>query len=423
MTRLAKRSTFLLLSCLCLLAPRALRAADGGSIYSRFGLGDIRYGYSAQSLGMAGAGIAVRSASNIDATNPAAWSSIVRTRYTISALYEGYSSNDGKTTAFLSSADFNGAMIAVPISPKSGIVFAGGITPMSRVNYNAVAPASNSGLDYSLRFLGSGGVSTAHAGLSASLTDDLHAGLKYQYYFGTLRHTVQQNFTTSAYTNAEVIRSTTLRGSGVTLGLIYSGLGRLLRLAETEHLSIGAYFSSAASLSTDQDDYFSYAAGGLTTRDTSAVAHGQDHLPTAFGGGLSYTTDRLTLAADLQYQNWNAFTSDGAHPTELRDSYRYSAGIELLPKHDPTAPFTQRMGYRAGVFYHQTYYQIGGQGINEFGVSAGTGLPIFGDTRLHIGAEYAMRGTNDYQLQKDNILRLSFTISGGELWFVRPQEE
>ena len=421
MNQHARRTSLFL--CIGLLLPLTLLAGNGGSIYSRYGIGDLRYGYSAQSLGMAGTGLAILSSSNIDQTNPASWSSINRTRWTVGALYEGYSSTDGASSAYLGGADFAGAMIAFPIAPRSGVVFAGGITPYSRVNYNAVTPASQSGLDYSLRFIGSGGLSSAHAGISASLTDDLHAGIQLQYYFGTLRHTVQQNFTGSQYSSAEVVRSTQLRGTGVTLGLIYSGLGGALHLAETEHLSNGAYVSSSARLSSDQDDFLKYVAGGLTTYDTSTVATGSTHLPLAAGAGVSYANDRVTIGADMQYQNWNAYTDRGVHPAELRDSYRYSAGIDLAPLRDATAAFTRRMAFRTGLYYDKTYYVLNSQPVNEFGVSAGTGIPIFGETRLHIGAEYALRGTTDFGLQKDKIIRFSFTVSGGELWFVRPVEE
>lgn len=413
----------LFLVCFALLLPGLLRAGNGGSTYSRFGLGDIRFGYSAQSLAMGSAGIAVRSSSTVDATNPAGWGSINRTRYVVGALYEGFSANDGTSTTFLSSAEFAGAMIAIPVSPTSGVVFAGGVTPLSRVNYNTVAPESLGGLNYDLRFLGSGGLSVAHAGLSASVTDELHAGVKLQYYFGTLRHTVRQDFTGSSYTSAEVVRATQMRGTGVTFGLIYTGLSRALRMAETDRLSVGAFLSTSASLATDQDDFLTYVAGGLTTRDTATVAQGSTHLPVAFGVGIAYTTERVVLAADLQSQSWESYTEDGIHPAELRNSLRASAGVELLPKREPGTPYTQRISYRAGAYYHQTYYRIKNQPINEIGFTAGFGLPIYGETRFHIGAEYAMRGTTDYRLEKDNILRLSFTVTGGELWFVRPPEE
>ncbi len=423
MNQNALRTIMRVISMLLLLPVGALAAGNGGSIYSRFGIGDLRYGYSAQSLGMAETGLSIRSMSNIDQTNPASWSSINRTRWTIGALYEGYSSTDGISSTRLGSAEFNGAMIAFPIAPKSGVVFAGGITPYSRVNYNTVTPSSQGGLDYTLHFIGTGGLSAAHAGFSASLTDELHAGIQLQYYFGSLKHTVQQSFSGSDYTSAEVIRSTQLRGTGLTLGLIYTGLSGVLRLPETDHFSVGGFFSTAAHLSSDQDDFLKYVAGGLTTYDTSTVASGSNHLPLSAGAGISYATERVTVGADMQYQNWNAYTDRGIHPTELRDSYRYSGGMELAARRDPTAPFTQRMAFRAGLFYNQTYYILKNQPVNEYGVSAGTGIPIFGETRLHIGAEYSLRGTTDLQLQKDKILRFSFTVTGGELWFVRPAEE
>jgi hypothetical protein len=413
-----------LLCCLFILVPGFAWGGNGGSTYSRFGLGDIRYGYSAQSLGMGSGGIAVRSSSAIDPLNPAGWSAISRTRYAIGALYEGYSVSDGASSTYLSSAEFNGAMIAVPLSTANGIVFAGGITPYSRVNYNAIdTTASQGGLDYTLRFRGNGGVSAAHAGLSVSVSEDLQAGAKIQYYFGTIRHIVDQEFSTSDYSNASVERSTQFRGIGGTFGLIYTGLSKTLGLEENARFGVGAFLSTGSKLTATQDDFLTYVNGGVTTRDTATVAEHSVRLPVSCGLGLSYATERLVVAADVQTQNWNDFTVDGVHPIEIRNSVRMSAGVEFLPKREPGLPYSQRLSYRAGTFYHQTTYRIKNEPINEFGLSGGISLPITGETRLHIGAEYAMRGTTDLQLQKDNILRLSFTVTGGELWFTRPPEE
>jgi hypothetical protein len=413
-----------LLACLTLLVPGLAWGGNGGSTYSRFGLGDIRYGYSAQSLGMGGTGVAVRSSSAIDPLNPAGWGAISRTRYAIGALYEGWSVSDGSSSTFLSSAEFNGAMIAVPVSPSNGIVLAFGITPYSRVNYHAVdTTASLGGLDYTLRFRGSGGLSAAHAGLSFSVSEEFQVGAKVQYYFGTIRHIVGQEFATSDYSNASVERSTQFRGVGGTFGIIYTGLSRSLGLEENARFGIGAFLSTGSKLTATQDDFLTYVNGGVTTRDTATVAEGSVRLPVAYGFGLSYATDRLVLAADIQSQNWDDFTVDGVHPQEIRNSVRMSAGVEFLPKREPGLPYGQRLSYRAGTFYHQTYYRVKNEPINEFGLSGGVSLPITGETRLHIGAEYAMRGTTDLQLQKDNILRLSFTVTGGELWFTRPSEE
>ena len=44
-------------------------------------------------------------------------------------------------------------------------------------------------------------------------------------------------------------------------------------------------------------------------------------------------------------------------------------------------------------------------------------------TQVVSPGEYAVRGTTDLGLQKDHIVRLSFTVTGGEMWFVHPPEE
>lgn len=413
----------LLASLALLLWPVLADAGNGGSTYSRFGLGDVRYGYSAQALALGGGGVAMRSSSAVDPLNPAGWSSISRTRYAVGALYEGFSASDATSSTFLSSAEFGGAMIAVPVAPSSGIVFAAGITPVTRVNYNTVAPSSQGALSYNLRFRGSGGLSAAQAGLSASVNDELQLGAKFQYYFGTIHHVVEQTFATTDNSDATVDRSNQAHGVGGTVGVIYDGLTRAFGLGETQRLSIGATFSTGSSLTTSRDDFLTYVNGGVTTRDTAVVASGSARYPLAYAFGLAYAADRVVVTADLQRQLWDDYTEDGVHPAELRNSLRLSAGVELMPKRDPAAPYHQRMSYRAGAFYHQTAYRVNAEPINETGVSAGFSIPVTGETRFHVGGEYAVRGTTDLGLQKDHILRLSFTVTGGEMWFVHPPEE
>jgi hypothetical protein len=147
------------------------------------------------------------------------------------------------------------------------------------------------------------------------------------------------------------------------------------------------------------------------------------HIPVAIGGGVSYATERMILAADLYYQNWSRFVFDDAAQPGIRDSYRFSAGGEIQPQRDQSAPMYQRWRYRFGIFYNASYYTLRDEPVNEIGISGGFGIPVIGDTKLNIGADYSFRGTTDKQLQKDRILRFSFTLSGGELWFVRPPEE
>jgi hypothetical protein len=42
---------------------------------------------------------------------------------------------------------------------------------------------------------------------------------------------------------------------------------------------------------------------------------------------------------------------------------------------------------------------------------------------LNIGVQVGLRGTTDYKLQKDLIVRLSVAVSASELWFLKFDEE
>ena len=67
-----------------------LAAGSGGSVYSRFGIGDLRFASSTRLFGMGGTGAAYRPAGSINDVNPASWSDISTVRFSATALYEGF---------------------------------------------------------------------------------------------------------------------------------------------------------------------------------------------------------------------------------------------------------------------------------------------------------------------------------------------
>jgi hypothetical protein len=410
-----------LIFSLLLLSINEMFGGNGGSGYSRYGIGDIRYFISSRTAGMGGSGLADLSNNSIDHINPADWTQLSRTRYSLSVLYEGYSTTDGIKSGYFSGSSFNGILISIPVMPSEGIVLSTGLIPYSRINYNVISPVSSSDVNYDVQYIGDGGISQAYLGVSATLANDIHIGSKLNYYLGNLNYSTRQLFGASNY--SEVLRSLELSGFGVTFGAIYSGLNKAIGIPNTKMLTIGAVFTTTSYLTANEEKFYTYRVPSLVTRDTTISYDTRIRLPYSFGIGMSYLSERFLLALDMYYQNWKQFTIGGNTMQELRDSYRLSTGGEFLPKRDQSAPFFQRMPYRLGFFFNSSYYRLKGNPINEIGITGGFGIPIFSDTRIDIGAEYSFRGTTDQHLQKDKILRLSFTLSGGEIWFVRPEQE
>ena len=191
----------------------AARAGSGGSVYSIFGIGDIQYLPSATSQGMGYTGIGLPSAATINSMQPASWARISRVRVDAGLLYEGFKSSDADKSIYLANTNFNGALLAIPISTDNGIVTVLGFTPYSDVNYSIFVRGIQEGIDYQLNNSGSGGVSRGLAGLSYSPLPDLSFGASFNYLFGTIDNsTTFSPDNTVLYTGAATTQSVSLHG-------------------------------------------------------------------------------------------------------------------------------------------------------------------------------------------------------------------
>ncbi|MEE9186665.1 MAG: hypothetical protein V3U10_01400 [Bacteroidota bacterium] len=392
---------------------------SGGSGYSRFGIGDVRYFPSARALGMGGVSLAITGGDGINRLNPASRTSLKLTRFSGSYIYEGFSTTDGVSSAYLSSGIFGGTTLSIPIKPSRGIVFAGGFNPYSNVNYDINTQESQLGTNYDVRYTGSGGLSTALLGLSYAPSTKLHLGIQTEYLFGTIENSWEVDFASTSFLSSRTQRMTQYRGFQFTFGIIHSGIGSLIGLSDGDQLSVGALVTTPVDLTVERETSFSPALQA----DTTALQKGTVHIPARFGLGAALTIDnRYLIGTDFSYQNWNDYEEFGIHPKELRNSVRWSIGAERLPKRQPLS-FGDRVAYRIGFAYNVAYYRVKNTAIDEISFSGGIGFPVGAGTRINAAAEYAFRGTTDNQLQKDNILRFIVTINIGELWFVRRTEE
>lgn len=400
-----------------------LIAGNGGIGSSRYGIGDIQYFPSSRAFGMGGASLAVLTSASINRMNPAAWTQLNRTRYSVGVLYEGISAKDINESRFFSGVAFSGLMVSLPVAPSNGITLAFGLTPYSRINYNIITPSSFDTLNYNIQYFGDGGISQANLGASVKIGSDLNLGLKIDYYSGTLNYTTKQLFVGSDYTSGEVTRTIEANGFGATAGFVYTGLRSILNLPESQMFSIGGIFSTGSSLKAEEQKYYSFNTATILVRDTADAVTGKLEIPFSFGGGIAYSTEKILYAGDFFYQNWEKYSLFGNSSSEIRNNFRLSAGLEYLSKRDLSSSYFQRVAYRTGFFYNSSYYQLKDEPLNEMGITIGFGAPLFTDTRLNINLGYSIRGTTDKQLQKDNIFRLSFSLSGGEVWFERPAQE
>jgi hypothetical protein len=395
-------------------------AANGGSAYSRFGIGDLRFFAGGRSAGMGGTSLALMGSGWLNRLNPAGLSSLSSTRLSGTFLYEGFKTTDGNQSSFLSTGSFGGAMVAFPISPQDGIALSAGFNPYSSVNYKIQIEQPFGGGTSKQNYFGEGGLSTALVGLSYTPTDSLHLGVSLNYLFGQIRSGATVGFGSRDFSDVTYHRKTRADGFGATFGLIYNGLGRLVGSDRAGDFSVGAVFSTGTSLNATQENINSSPIGD----DTLTSREGKIQIPVSGGVGIAWLLkEKVLLGADFLYQHWGDYQSFGVHPTEIRNSGRFSLGLEIQPSHGAGLSYWQRVAYRFGIYYLSSYYQVASTPINEVAFTAGLGLPISYDTSMDLAFEYGRRGTTDHQLLRDNILRFSITLNAGERWFVPSEED
>jgi hypothetical protein len=417
--------SLLLLSIVVVATALTAFAGSGGSTYSVLGLGDIRYLPGARNEGMGYTGISLLNSEYINPTAPATWSRINRTRVEASLLYEGFKTSDGRVSRNLGSTTFSGALMAIPISQNNGIVFVAGFSPYSNVDYNLVTKGSyvsdSSQVDYTLRHVGTGAIGQAQFGLSWSPGSPWSVGGSVSYLFGTIDNSMTMvSDQTTVATGSSTI-SSNLHGILGTVGAVYSGFGGSL-----SPLALGITATSAGSLHSTRDKKYTYSGGGQSSigYDTLQLSDDRITIPLALGLGASWTFgERSVIAADLRTQAWGNSDFYGEKPAGIRNSQMIGVGFEQSGSRDASTPFLSHISYRFGFVYNTTYYQVSGSPVNEWAGTAGLTLPVSGDTRINLSLEYGARGKKSNSLIKENVFRLSASLSLGEMWFVQPEED
>jgi len=391
------------------------QALAGGSTYSRFGVGDlVRYGGSRLD-GMGGAGIALSGSNYLNLLNPAAIGKIQYTRFTGGYEFSNFSSSDDLESGRFARGSFKGAAFGFPIDKEYNIAAVLEASPYSSVNYATQMQDTIVRQD----FYGTGGLSLLSLGGSISPVNKLTLGAKLNYVHGRIRQAVNFTFQDASFTNSEIERSDFYAGFNVTLGGLYEGVGDLLGSKALQPLTIGFILSTPTTLSVNRESVLTTSV----STDTTYTNSGKTDLPLAYGLGLAYQVEnKYVFTADMYHQQWQNAKFQGAVLPEFRNSTRIGAGFEALPG-GPLEPFWKRAAYRAGLYYNATSYVVNGTPINEFFLTGGLGLPIGPEASLDINLQLGTRGTTSNGLQRDTIVRLTVSVSGSEVWFMKVEDE
>ncbi len=392
--------------------------AEGGSIYTRFGLGDIHSPFSARRFAMGELGIALIDKDYLSFINPASLTELRLSRFESGVHYSGTDAKNSLSSVFHTRINISGLITGYPIDRENGISFAVGLIPFSDVGYEISEIQSNPLVDdHTVKYSGEGGLSKFVLGGSYKLPLDISLGATYDYYFGRIENITSVTFISdSTFGNVSFNRETNYHGIGMTAGLISGNLSKIFGDSFIKDLRFGIVYSPSITLSRDSVNNSTTSIGTIIT-STGSI---KSNLPYKLGVGTSFNLlNKYTFTLDYVYQPFSQFTNNNLRVSNLQDYYKMSLGFEFRDIENRTDDFWNHVMVRAGISLEQSQYNINGYGIKQFSIYTGIAFPIAFDNTIDLGFQYGRRGTTDNNLLQENIFKFNVTLSIGELWFMR----
>ncbi len=392
--------------------------ASGGSLYTRYGVGDAMYNSSTRVLSMGGLGTALQNFDYLSDYNPANWNRINSTRVEASLFVNGLTMKDNANKSTYFKALFNGFKIGMPIERDLGASLVFGLSPESFVQYETVEQKTNTQIDdYTTRYEGKGGLSKIFFGSSLKLPYNFVIGASYDYYFGSIQYNSSLEFLSSSeYEDALVRREKEFRGMGFNVGLLTPDMSPIFNSEKIKDFHLGLTFKYIANLKTDT----SLVSGSLLGTKVIQKLPVYTHIPYRFGVGVSFIYDNnYLIIADYLYQPWTKYSFDHKTTDNFQDVHKVSLGIEHRNNMSRFSTFIDQIVLRGGISYEKTQYKFNGTGINQLSLSTGVSLPLSYENSIDVGFLLGFRGTQDNNLIKETIYNLAVSISFGEVWFLR----
>ena len=393
------------------------------SPYTRFGYGILADKASISQRGMGGIGYGLRDSKMINPMNPASFSAVDSMTFMfdlgVSAQLSWFSdefNNERKTNGNLEYF-----ALQFPIAKKLG--FGAGFEPVSYVGYNYMntIPLAVESEYTSEINKGRGGLSKVYTALSYDFSDRVSLGAKVAYLFGDISHDILASSNTDIYNSNW---TDTLRAYGFLYDL---GLQYHQPVGKFKTITVGAVYSPkipfGAKVMTGERQIDPVYGTVMNIKNSSSIDSIFESAE-SFGLGFTYNQlGKLTVGADVLYQKW-AETKFYNQTNAFNNRLKLNAGGEFIPNRTG-ANLLNRIHYRAGMYYSNSYLKVNNFSYKEYGVNCGFSIPIQ-DRRylnkqsfLNFAFEYSLIRPESKTLIDEQYFKVSLGFTFNELWFFK----
>ncbi len=393
------------------------------SPYSRFGIGDMVNRSTSRSQAMGGLSCGLRSGTNLNLLNPASLSGIDTLNFVFEVAgfdkVTHFETTDLEKT--VNNMGFAYLAMGFPVTKwwKASV----GILPLSNVGYSMTATESNPVMGtVNYNFQGSGGVSRFFLSSSIAPTPYLSLGATFSYLFGPVSHSRSLVIPAdSLYFSTKSVQTAIIGDVNLSYGAQVN-----IPLKNDYFLTIGGTFQGTANLKAQSHTtLISYGTGLTDTLLYSENPNNSVILPLGWASGFTIgKKNKFTAGFDYRTQNWAESEFLGIKDS-MANSHDYIVGLEFIPNIYSLTRYLQRVRYRAGFRYSQSFLQLRGSQLTDIGITFGAGFPILDRNRsgtqssLNVILELGKRGTIKNDLIRETFGSLTLQLSLHDYWFIK----
>ena len=399
------------------------------SPYSYYGFGEKQFRGSNEIKSMGS--LAVFSDSlHINTLNPASYSKLQATTFSLGASYKGTNLSNGNSKEKTTSGSFDYLALAFPAGDFRVAV---GIMPYSFVGYNIQNTSKSGDFTQANQFIGEGGLNRTFLGLSYKINKNFSIGVDGAYIFGDTE-TSATTFITDNGDGIPLDRGSRLRNKNNYSGLtVNTAVNYEQPLNKNLSLFATATFSPEMKLKNDQESILATVKAdsnlGFVEIDSRTTTDYDEKmlLPMNYSVGLGignhlkwFVGAEYTATQTSKYNNFYNYQN-----ARYNDYMKIGLGGFYTPKYNSFENYFEKISYRAGINYENTGLVINNQEIKGYNANIGIGLPVpfsktmMSNSNINIGFEYGQKGNTNMGLIKENYYGVHIGFSFSDVWFQR----
>ncbi|GAC1394939.1 MAG: membrane protein [Sediminibacterium sp.] len=384
---------------------------------------------------------------SVNFNNPATYSNFFMVSYDIGVTIDSRTLTSNNPTGKFNSNYFVPSYMAlgVPLKRSKGWGLAFGLRPVSRINYSVHDFSRTAGDSLATTYQGSGGLNQLFVGVGKKWKG-LSIGVNTGYNFGRKEINTKKTFIndTVFYYQSNSSSITHFNGVFLNAGIQYEVSLHSRQMTDTKTtenylLRFGATASLNEKLSASQDisrhTYTQSTSGDIkidSIFDQNDVK-GKIELPATYAGGITYHKtasnargifELWSIGAEYTTTQWTKYRFYG-QPDQLSNSWKFKVGAQFSPDPISGRSYWSNVNYRAGFYIGKDYVNADGNGLKEYGVSFGAGLPIkkwntYNNqfTVMNTAFQFGKRGSGVNNIT-ESYFQVSLGVSLSDIWFIK----